>query len=86
MKFVSANLIAPHALGRVWTTDVALREALEASPRLVFVSGPDGWVIQYRLRTERGVVRTRTLCKGPVATKLFGAEMFRKLTGKEVAA
>lgn len=82
MKTVTAELMYPNALGRVWATDNALRTALVADPALTFsVIGGLNWTVSYK--DVEGY--PRTLCTGPMKTVLWGAEQFRKLTGKEVA-
>ena len=75
------------ALGRTWLDDAALREALERDPEIVFVytpraaGWPDQWAIKFRPHDR---LDTISLVEGRRAGLLFGAELFRRLTGKEV--
>lgn len=81
MKTVSAELMYPNALGRVWATDNGLRKAFLANPVLTFsVIGGLNWTISYK--DVEGY--PRTLCTGPMLSAIWGADQFRKLTGKEV--
>jgi len=75
------------ALGRTWLDDAALRSSLELDPEIVFIytpraaGWPDQWAIKYNARSTLAPI---TLVEGRRAGLLFGAELFRRLTGKEV--
>lgn len=66
------------SMGRVWNDDPELRNTLELHPLLTFFCSNFGWSIKY------GVASTHELVSGPYSTWLFGAELFRKLTGREI--
>ena len=75
------------ALGRTWLDDAALRAALELDPEIVFIYTPRaaGWPDQWAIKFHAaGVLYPLTLVEGRRAGLLFGAELFRRLTGKEV--
>lgn len=73
------------ALGRVWTDDAALRDALSVNPELIFSAAeayngyPTEWCIFFRRDGS-----LLPLVAGRLSGLRFGAELFRKLTGKEV--
>lgn len=82
MTVLRGNVI-PTAFGRVWTDDAVLRERLEFSPLLTFTTiktdGLTSWRIHYEFNGAQ-----HTLARGPGESVQFGAELFRKLTGREV--
>lgn len=84
---IKANVI-PTALGRVWSDDEKLRAALEKDPEIAFSYQPAGagWPTQWNIsvRYHDGPQGRITLIEGRMAGLRFGAELFRKLTGKEV--
>lgn len=78
LELASGNLIVS-TMGRVWE-DESLRAAFERGGSVVRfeVSDELGWSIRY------GTGGCRKLAGGPAASVAWGAEQFRKLTGKEV--
>lgn len=85
---VKAKLMNPSALGRVWTEDHRLREALERDPEIAFVYFPAnaGWPAEWSIsvRYHEGERDLIALVEGRAVGLRFGAELFRRLTGKEV--
>lgn len=78
MNVILRGKLIPTAMGRTWMDDPELRKTLELHPLLTFTCDPYVWAIRYE------IIHPHELVSGPVRTRLFGAELFRKLTGREI--
>lgn len=71
--------IMPEAFGRVWLDDV-VRHWVESGGNTVgFEAITGGWMLTC------GTSGTKVLASGPRWSEPFGRELFRKLTGKDIA-
>lgn len=78
MNVILRGQLIRTSMGRVWNDDPELRRALEFNPLLTFTCDEYVWAIKYE------GIHTHELVSGPFRTRLFGAELFRKLTGREL--